>query len=141
MATRKKNSAAKTTHAQAAPETALPRLDGRTPKEAADNLRKEARRIENYRHRPEVRWTIARDPKILAMVVDLERSAAALRESADALEAACGDMNATEFAALNAQADAWAELHPEQAEQARRDVGRMSVAGECQDGNETRRLR
>lgn len=122
MGTRKKKPA------QAAPS--LPRLDGRTPKEAADNLRREAWRMANYRYRPEVRRAIARDPKILAMVLDLERSAAALRESADALEAACGEMNATEFAALNAQADAWAELHPEEAEQVRRDVGRMSVAGE-----------
>lgn len=115
MATRKKKSPAKATPAQAAPETALPRLDGRTPKEAADNLRKEARRIEEYRNRPEVRRAIARDPQFLKLVIELECSAAELRKRADSLEAKFGDMTAAEFAALSQYTEEWARKNPEKA--------------------------
>lgn len=115
MATRKKKSAAQTTHAQAAPETALPRLDGRTPKEAADNLRKEARRIEGYRDRPEVLRAIARNPQVLRDLIEMERIAAEYRKMADFLETEFGDMTAAEFAALNAYTDEWARNNPEKA--------------------------
>lgn len=109
------------------PAVNLALLDGRTPKEAAENLRKEARRMENYRNRPEVRRAIARDPKILAMVIDLERKAAALLEEADKLESELGDMNAAEFAALNARADEWAMNNPEEAARMIRDAGTDTV--------------
>ena len=106
----------------------LPPFDGRTPKEVAENLRKEARRIANYRNRPEVRKAIAQNPKVLQYVRDMEKIAATYRKIADGLEANFGDMDAAEFAALNAVTDAWAASHPEEAEKARRDAKRMFEA-------------
>ncbi len=89
-------------------------LEGRTTKEAADNLRKQARDMANYRNAPEVRRAIARNPKILAKVIELERKAADVMKAADDLETACGGMNADEFSALNEQAKAYAAEHPEE---------------------------
>lgn len=115
MAARKKNSAAKTTHAQATQGTVPPRFDGQTPKEAADNLRMEARRIEGYRNRPEVLRAIARNPQVLRDLIEMERIAAEYRKMADFLETEFGDMTAAEFAALNAYTNEWARNNPEKA--------------------------
>lgn len=101
-----------------------------TPQEIADELRKKARDAENMKYQLDIRRAVRRNPELAAHLKEMDALAAQFRKMADDFELEYGHMTADEFAALNAQADAWAELHPEEAEQVRRDVGRMSVAGE-----------
>ncbi len=123
MATRKKTDAQEQPAAQGAQETALPRFNGRTPKEAADNLRVEARRIEGYRSRPEVLRAIARNPQVLKGLIEMEHIAAEYRKLADFLETQFGNLNAAEFAALNQYTDEWARKNPEKAAELMREAG------------------
>lgn len=104
-------------------QAAPPRLEGRTPKESAANLRKEAQRISEYRNKPEVQRAIARNPALLQSLLEMEKIAAEFRIMANWLEQELGDMNAAEFAALNEYTEEWARNNPEQAAELVKNAG------------------